>query len=233
MQPLTRRLRCQAQTDSFTSGYSLEFWRGSALVVQLGIFDGNNVADLSDVASVTLRVKDSRTDTSGVSLMSQTIENGDFEAATSAQWTAGTHQHVVMEFSNAECNLDPGSEKKELWYVVTALLGSGDIVTIATGKAIVYEDNSENTGTPPENPDNYFNAEEALGMIAANAVRFSAAQTLTTAQKLQAAANLGQPYVQAGTDTEGLSTVDFYHNSTGAYLGSVILSNLGKANLTL
>ena len=145
------------------SELNLEFFQGHALAVRVALYEGQALASIANMASVRLMVKQSQDD-AGDPLMSKTVVAADLTATTGAAWIAGTGQHAVFEFSDAECNIPAG----EYWLVLTAMLLSGETINYGTGKAVCYADNSAATGNPPVNSDTYPTATEVAGLVAAS-----------------------------------------------------------------
>lgn len=138
----------RASIDNIAAGV----WKGRAARLQVGLFESGAPASIGNIESVTLVVKASR-ESVDAALMSATVAAASLVQVTSAQWLAGTHQTAEFEFTNAETNLTVSGDKAEFWMAITAVLDSGDLVTYGHGKLVVYNDNADAVGDPPENPD--------------------------------------------------------------------------------
>jgi hypothetical protein len=201
---LTLRQRLSLEDLPTHTQISLDAFRGIAFAVESALFSGSAISDLSGISSVTMLVKASREDTESAALMASTVAAADFGNCTLTQWVAGTHQHVTFAFDAAEANLDlQGSTKRILWLVFKALFSSGDSVILGRGFLTLHEANAEATGTPPENPAPALSAAEADARF----VRFDGAQTLQSAERLQALTNLGLAWLAGASKAGGKITL--------------------------
>lgn len=148
------------------NGASAEIVRGNATDFEIGVFDAAQaVADISGVASVNLRIRESQTYESTI-LADKTVIAANFDETLDANsWADGSKEHFVFSFTNAEMNLDPAGPKKSLWIVLTATSDSGDEITLAAGTIILHEDNNQAADPPPENPGTQITQEEAEALF--------------------------------------------------------------------
>jgi hypothetical protein len=147
-----RELRDQA------TGAAPKIWRGNAIAIRLGIFDGTGVVSMEGVESLTLRVKKAADDET--TLASKTVEPEAL--ADAAAWTSGAGQHALFELSDAEANFDLAGETRAAFHlVITALLDNGSTRTLGTGTLSVLEDNDAAADPPPENPGTALTVDEA------------------------------------------------------------------------
>lgn len=165
------------------------FWRAGALRIEWAAFDGAGLLDLSNVTSVTLRVRGGQSATDH--LMERTLAASDLDTgATLAQWEAGSHQHGVFEFDETETNLDVfgGQTQRELWLIVTALLGDGRRVVIGAGYIEIHASNWEVAEEVPlaDPPSVSLTAAEADARFLA-----ISGNTLTAVQRVAVLAGLG------------------------------------------
>lgn len=138
--------------------FTFEAWRGSAIIFQVGIFNGYDVIDLDTVTSINMRVKNSQI--GSTTLMDKTITSFDLDL-TAEEWLAGTEQHCLFEYSNAEANLTMTTPKMQLWVVFTAILNSGASITLGGGTFFLHEDNNAASDPPEENLGTAITIEEA------------------------------------------------------------------------
>lgn len=148
MNPTTIRLQAnwrepgEAPTDA-SGDDAPKFWKGGALRLELGVFDGAAIYNVSGLTSITIRVRAGQQATGH--LMEKTVVAADFNLSlTTTQWDAGTHQHAVFSFTDTETNLDmDGHSQKELWMVVSALTTGGERIIISAGPVTIIAPNWE------------------------------------------------------------------------------------------
>ena len=173
------------------SGRAASVFRGNGVTFQIAVYDNATTpADMGDMASLKLAYMPvSRTD-DAVASHTGAIEDATF---TDAQFLAGTHYHVSLDFSEADMNpvIAPATAK-DFWLVCfgAALVGGGE-VTMGGGSIRIIEDGTDNTVETPTGPDTPATTEDVDAAIAAKAVRYDAAQSLDAGEKAQAIANLG------------------------------------------
>lgn len=145
--------------DQFTA-QGIETVRGNATRFEIAFYEGDAIADLSEVESLNLKIQPSQT-VDGV-LADQTLELADLDLTVDAEsWADGTKQHAVFEFTSAEMNISPGGASRVLWLVVTAITIDGEELTLAAGNLTLHEDNNGSLATPPESPGAYLTVEQA------------------------------------------------------------------------
>lgn len=212
MLPTLIRLECDAReltaAVDAVGDTAISFWKAAALTIEAGFFDRTTPLVLTDLESITLRVRGART--GGAHLMESTVEAADFGSMTLTQWEAGTHQQATFTFDQADTNLDvlDGQTQRELWLVISALTSTGNRIILATAPVLLIDPNYDvdETIDPPSPSDPNMSIGEADAAIAARAVCYDRDQTLTDAQRWQALENLGFSYVRGCLrvlDTEG------------------------------
>src|SRR5260221_5247022 len=89
------------------TGASPQFWNGVDLQFELAFFRSAALADITNLASITLDLKTSLDKTS-LPLMSATLSSGSFNPSlTLHTWNAGaaTDCHALLTFNAAQANL--------------------------------------------------------------------------------------------------------------------------------
>jgi hypothetical protein len=148
---------------------TLEWFRGHPLNVKAGFFAGGTaLADLTNVASVTLKVT---SEDGATVLMSKTVAAAAFTAATAQQFLTHAAAHATFAFSAAEANIAAGSYHA----VLSGLRSDGGTIPFGFGKARCLEDHAAAAGDPPENPDPGISGEAAAALVAAEAALRTAA----------------------------------------------------------
>ncbi|MES2596077.1 MAG: hypothetical protein V4662_12110 [Verrucomicrobiota bacterium] len=180
----THRLKIDEQASKDRAQFSATLWRGSAVALELGIFNRGAVRDLSDASSLTLRVRSARL--SAGLLLEKVVAAADFTACTAPQWAAGTHQHVTLEMTSEEMNFALADPPTTLFVSVTALLGSGGVQVLGLGEFILQDAGAVPGSTTPTE-GTLLTLEEAD----ARYVKTTGAQALTEEQQLQVLENLG------------------------------------------
>ncbi len=142
----------------------LNIWQGNALDVQLGIFNGAQVADASSIQSVTLRINPSRLDSK--ILASKTITSFD-NTLDLASWNNGSKQHGLISLSNNETNLDLAKQcTNSFWISFTAILADGKERILGAGTITLHEGNNNATNPPPSNSGTALTVDEANSLYA-------------------------------------------------------------------
>ena len=152
MSELTQRVsRVQLDTaSSLPKSLTVETWQSNALDIEAGIFSGPSVLDITDITSVNCKVR--RSQLHADILMDSTVAAAAMDATLDAStWADGSKQHATFSFTNAETNLPLVDTKATYWIVFTAIMTSGEEVTLAAGEFIIHEDNNTAGDPPPEN----------------------------------------------------------------------------------
>jgi hypothetical protein len=156
----TRTARLAADVSAqLPTSFTLESWRGNAFDLELGVFDGATVQDLSDVSSITCIVRNQTQ--SGIA-MTKTVVSADIDnTLDSSSWQDESKQHVTFSFTNSETNVAMGSDLVEYWMVFTAIMNDGAERTLAAGCFNLYNDRNNTAGNPPSNPGTSITLEQA------------------------------------------------------------------------
>ena len=113
MQLTNQRLRLAVDTaqmgaiNDVITGNSPQSWNGVDLEFELAFFRGAALADITNLASITVDLKTSLDKTS-LPLWSKTLGSGSFNSSlTLDAWNAGaaTDCHALISFTAAETNL--------------------------------------------------------------------------------------------------------------------------------
>lgn len=140
-------------------------WRGNAGRVDIAIFHGDALADLSPLAAITFEVDLSQT-SALPPLVLQTVVAANFGTPALETWGNGTAQHAAFHFTAEQLNLNLcGQAHKDFWLVIHGLTVDGDRVILTTGTLRIEEDNAGNAGNPPANPLDYYTAAEVDALI--------------------------------------------------------------------
>ncbi len=166
MQISNQRIRLAIDTSQMggindvLTGANPQFWNGVDLQIELGIFYGSTLLDVSNLDSITVDLKESDPRT-GLPLMSQTIASGSLNPAlTLNAWNGGasTDVHAVAVFSNTETNLYLSDDAVTFWLVVSALTNDSPGHKIVLGATpLVVQEGGEGVEPPASvvNPTYY------------------------------------------------------------------------------
>ncbi len=166
MQISNQRIRLAVDTSQMggindvLTGANPQFWNGVDLQIELGIFYGSALVDVSNLDSITVDLKESDPRT-GLPLMSRTIASGSLNPAlTLNTWNGGApaDAHAVAIFSNAETNLYLFDDAVTFWLVVSALTNDSPGHKIVLGATpIVVQEGGEGVEPPASvvNPTYY------------------------------------------------------------------------------
>lgn len=148
------------------SGRTPQFWRGNDLRFEVAIMRNGDILDVSNLASLTLEVRDDQNIVSAP-LMQKTVAGGAMDnTVTGTTWGNNTKQHATFDFTDAETNLSsPGSVFKSTWedvkYIVLhGVTTLGNVITYQSGPIIFREDGAGSAGTPPTNDDNFYTKDQ-------------------------------------------------------------------------
>jgi hypothetical protein len=187
----TQIIRIQADTTSKDNVLDLntsaepEAWWARDLTIQVGVFAGAALLDVSDLQSVSVYLKDP-SNLDGAPLVGKNITTFD-NTTTLTTWAAGTQQHFVVSFSADDLSfsltnaLAANSAQRLVHLSVVAITTGGQTGTICVGSLNVIDDGGN---SPSSNPVNAVTVAQAQGMIAAlgwsgAAVNISAAGATT------------------------------------------------------
>jgi hypothetical protein len=220
----TQVIRIQADTTSKDNVLDLstsaepEAWWARDLTMQVGVFAGAALLDVSDLQSVSVYLKDP-SNLDGAPLVAKTITTFD-NTTTLATWTAGTQQHFVVTFSADDLSfsltnaLAANTAQRLVHLSMVAITTGGQTGTVCVGTLNVIDDGGN---SPSSNPVNAVTVAQAQGMIAAlgwagASISINAAGTTTIANT--------QTWL-TGRQPIALSA------GAGAYTAAIVLSHAG------
>jgi len=158
-----------------------EAWWARNLTIQVGVFSGFTLLDVSDLQSVTVTLKDPA-NLDGAPLVTKTITTFD-NTTTLSTWQAGAQQHFVVAFSADDlsfplANAAGGSTAQRLVHLaMVAITTAAQTGTIGVGTINIIDDGGN---SPSSNPVNAITVAQAQVMLAALSFT-NAALTLNTA----------------------------------------------------
>ena len=172
-QQLTRkRIRLQVLADQdgpvkdYLTGATPTLWRGNDVQIELGLFFGADVVNVSNISSITLEAKASQT-TSDAPVIAQTVDVLD-NTLTASTWTDRSKQHALIALTAAETNLDlDGAVEKSYWLTISAITTEGYAITLGYSSLLIREDNAGTAASPPTNDPTYFTAEQTSMLVSA------------------------------------------------------------------
>ncbi len=212
----TQVIRIAADTTSKDNVLDLntsaepQAWWARDLTMQVGVFAGPTLLDVSDLQSVTVNLKDP-SNLDGSPLVTKTITAFD-NTTTADTWAAGTQQHFVVTFAADDLSFSLTNSARLVHLVMTGITTGGKTGTICVGTVNIIDDGGN---SPSANPANAITVSQAQAMIAAlgfanAAIALSAAGTTTIAATQTWLAGR-QPFSAAA--------------GTGAYVANIVLSD--------
>jgi hypothetical protein len=145
-----------------------EAWWARDLTMQIGVFAGSTLLDVSDLQSVSVYLKDP-SNLDGAPLVSKTITTFD-NTTTLSTWQGGTQQHFVVSFTADDLsfpltNTSGGASAQRLVHLsMVAITTGGQTGTIGVGTVNVIDDGGNSPGS---NPVNAITVGQAQAMMAA------------------------------------------------------------------
>jgi len=183
-------------------------WWARDLTLQVGVFAGAVLLDVSDLQSVTVNLKDPG-NLDGSPLVSETITTFD-NTTTLTTWNAGTQQHFVVSFTADELSFMLTDGERLVHISMVAVTTGGQTGTICVGSINIIDDGGN---SPASNPANAITVGQAQAMVAALAWA-GGVNGITTAANFQ-----------LGSDqTWLLGVVPFTAAAgSGAYIANIII----------
>lgn len=117
------------------TGASPMFWNGVDLQFELAFFRSAALADITNLASITVDLKTSL-DRTSLPLMSATLSSGSFDSdLLLADWLAGDQAdcHAKLNFTAAQANLFLADDSVTFWLVISALTGDSPAHKVVLG----------------------------------------------------------------------------------------------------
>jgi len=143
-------------------------WWARNLTIQVSLFAGAALLDVSDVQSVSIYLKDP-TALDSAPLVSKTVTAFD-NTTTLSTWQAGTQQHFVVSFGADDLsfplnNTVGGSSAQRLVHLsMVAITTGGQTGTVCVGTINIIDDGGN---SPASNPVNAVTVSQAQVMLAA------------------------------------------------------------------
>jgi len=145
-----------------------EAWWARNLSLQVGVFAGPTLLDVSDLQSVSLYLKDP-SNLDGAPLVTKIVTTFD-NTTTLTTWQAGTQQHFSVSFSADDLSfsltnaLAATTAQRLVHLSMVAITTSGQTGTICVGTLNVIDDGGN---SPSSNPVNAITVTQAQAMLAA------------------------------------------------------------------
>jgi len=164
----TQIIRIAADTTSKDNVLDLntsaepQAWWARDLTLQVGVFAGETLLDVSDLQSVTVNLKDP-SNLDGAALVTKTITSFD-NTTTAGTWAAGTQQHFVVSFAADDLSFSLTNASRLVRLVITAITTGGKTGTICVGTINIIDDGGS---SPADNPANAITVSQAQAMVAA------------------------------------------------------------------
>lgn len=212
----TQVIRIQADTTSKDNFLDLntsaepQAWWARNLTMQVGVFAGATLLDVSDIQSVSVYLKDP-SNLDGGALVTKTITTFD-NTTTLTTWNSGAQQHFVVTFTADDLSFSLTNGARLVHISMVAITTGGQTGTICVGTLNMIDDGGN---APESNPVNAITVTQAQAMVAALAwTAASVAFPFTGAAALLVEQNqtwlLGRQPITAGA-------------GTGAYVANVVL----------
>lgn len=137
-------------------------WWARDLTLQVGVFAGGTLLDVSDLQSVSVYLKDPG-NLDGSPLVAKTITSFD-NTTTLASWEAGTQQHFVASFTADDLSFTLTEGSRLVHLSIVAVTTGGLTGTICVGTVNIIDDGGNSPGS---NPANAITVGQAQAMVAA------------------------------------------------------------------
>jgi hypothetical protein len=164
----TQIIRIAADTTSKENVLDLntsaepQAWWARDLTLQVGVFAGQTLLDVSDLQSVTVNLKDP-SNLDGSPLVTMTITTFD-NTTTAETWADGTQQHFVVSFGADDLSFSLTNAARLVHLVMTAITTGGKTGTICVGTINIIDDGGSSAS---DNPANAITVSQAQAMCAA------------------------------------------------------------------
>lgn len=135
----------------------IQFWRCNDLEFQVGITQGEELVDVSNLQTlyVSVRALDAGNPPSGGAPVLMLASTNQFDTSvTKESWANGSSQHAIISFSAKENALEAGA----YWISFWATTNDQHTITLSSGVCRILESGGISS-TPPEPKDVYYTAE--------------------------------------------------------------------------
>ncbi|MDR2436173.1 MAG: hypothetical protein LBD33_02595 [Puniceicoccales bacterium] len=163
------KLRIRVDAESFDNpidvlhGSIPQYWRGNDLRIELGIFAGNDVIDVSNFSRIMLAMRALNNDGEAPSAGAPILLSGECAtvdaSVTQASWEAGEAQHAAFNFSAEATNFPPNDYWLSIWAETDDEIAK--ILTLGAGLIRVLENGGGVSSEPPEPVSQYYSAAES------------------------------------------------------------------------
>ena len=221
----TQIIRIAADTTSKDNVLDLntsaepQAWWARDLCLQVGVFAGQTLLDVSDLQSVTVNIKDP-SNLDGSPLVAKTITT--FDNTTTAQtWAAGTQQHFIVSFAADDLSFTLTNGQRLVHLSMVAITTGGQTGTLCVGSINIIDDGGN---SPASNPANAITVGQAQAMVEAlawtgSSLTLAAAGTTDVVNSQTWSLGQAPVTIAAGTGTFTANlTLDPANALTGAVL---------------
>ena len=137
------------------------WWAHEDLTIQVGVFAGGALLDVSDIESVTINLKDP-SNLDGAPLVTKTVTVFD-NTTTLATWNAGTEQHYSVAFGADDLSFSLSNGARLVHLSMVAVTTGGQTGTLFVGTLNIIDDGGN---SPESNPVNAITVAQAEAMLA-------------------------------------------------------------------
>jgi len=211
----TVRVLCEARSQSRSvrdaaTGEVPFFWRGSSVVMQLGLVDNGQHLLRAGVGTIIVEVKALNATSADDSLMRKDYAAAACDATfVAADWAGGSKQLLAAAFTLAEAAIPAGTYR----LIVRHVAPDDSEMTYLSAELRVLDPQSGSEGI--DAPPVAWSYLEALPVL-----RADIDQTLTAGQRAQFAENLGFPvYASLAAANAGLAAIGrpFFNSTASRY----------------
>jgi len=139
-----------------------EAWWARDLTLQVGVFAGAAMLDVSDLQSVTVDLKDP-SNLDGAPLVTKTITAFD-NTTTLASWQAGMQQHFSVAFTADDLSFTLTNGERLVHLAIVAITTGARTGTICVGTMNIIDDGGN---SPESNPANAITVTQAQALVSA------------------------------------------------------------------
>jgi hypothetical protein len=164
----TQVIRIAADTTSKENVLDLntsaepEAWWARNLTLQVGVFAGAALLDVSDLQSVSIYLKDPG-NLDGGALVTKTVTAFD-NTTTLSTWQAGSQRHFVVNLTADDLSFSLTNGSRLAHLSMVAITTGGQTGTICVGTVNIIDDGGN---SPSSNPVNAITVAQAQAMVAA------------------------------------------------------------------
>lgn len=151
----------RSATDLSTNSTTAAIWRGNDIVIDVGVFHKGSPLALTNVALLTLQIKDKQNPTAGA-LAEVALNAADLTfSITDSGFSAGSEQHGSFIFTSAQTNQSlNNAASRTFWLVLSGVTTTGKSLTYGALSLAIHEDNAGVSSTPPVPAEEYYTKAE-------------------------------------------------------------------------